>query len=78
MEGLDDKVLDELYYQCGLKDYVEFVFEEFPICSDTPNCDYDVGYAWETFTGLNRKGMDVEESVAETLHKLVFKINIVV
>jgi len=59
---------DPFYYECNIEKYVELVYEEFPICADTPNCPYDVEWCWEKFLGT-KDGRKAEKWIEENTTK---------
>lgn len=50
-----EKEFNKLYYDIGLESFIDYVFENYPICAEIPNCDYDVKYTWEEFQNESRK-----------------------
>lgn len=59
---LDRKDIDKIFYY-GLDEFVEIVFEEFPICADTPNCEYDIEWCWDIFEKKTK--YEVSELISE-------------
>lgn len=51
----NEKEFNKLYYEIGLESFIDYVFENYPICAEIPNCDYDVKYTWEEFQNESRK-----------------------
>lgn len=77
LDDLTDVQMDEIYYD-GLDKFVEFVFENFPLCSDTPNCDYDVPSTWELFKDESKANYNFTEELVQYLNDLVKVDNSVV
>lgn len=57
----DDDIQNLL--DAGLDKFVDYVFEEFPMCKDTPNCDYDVAWCWDNFKTSSRSAEKIGDII---------------
>jgi hypothetical protein len=59
-----DEQLDEMFLELGFDELAEIIFTEFPLCADTPNCDFDAEYCWNEFL-RTEKGKKAAEWLEE-------------
>lgn len=67
---LTDSELDELMFEVGMEDFVEYVIQEYPQIEMT-GFDYDVEYTWKTFVENTKHGYDVEEALSEFMNSYI-------
>ena len=60
-----NKQLDELFLEKGFDKLAEIIFEEFPICARTTNCDFDAKWCWDLFTDT-KEGRKAEAWLEES------------